>query len=108
MPEKSINPRLFGQKLELYSVNLNQNRGRLTDLLYKVVSHALMETVYMRCSQLHQRIVMALHEQRRSRFVTSPDMYFIVLVRDMTHLQIVFLPFHRGTLSFSALSIWSD
>ena len=52
----------------------NQNRGRLTDLLRKVVSHALMETVYMRCSQLHQRIVMALHEKRRSRFVTSPNM----------------------------------
>ena len=44
----------------------------LTDLLDKAVSHALMETVYMRCNQLHQRIVMALHEIRRSCFVTSP------------------------------------
>ena len=34
----------------------------LTDLLDKAVSHALMETVYMRCKRLHQRIVMALNE----------------------------------------------
>ena len=51
----------------LMEIRNNQNRP-----LDKAVSHALMETVYMRCKRLHQRIVMALHEKRRSCFVTSP------------------------------------
>ena len=53
----------------------NQNRGRLTDLLCKVVSHALMETMYMRCKRLHQRIVMALIEIMKRRKQNDRDKF---------------------------------
>ena len=47
----------------------------LTDLLYKAVSHTLMETVYMRCNQLHQRIVMALIEIMKRRKQNDRDKF---------------------------------
>ena len=47
----------------------------LTDLLDKAVSHALMETVYMRCNQLHQRIVMALNENIKRRKQDDRDAF---------------------------------
>ena len=47
----------------------------LADLLYKAVSHALMETVYMRRNQLHQRIVMALIEIMKWRKQNDRDKF---------------------------------